>query len=574
MGATRQPFIYEAVQTPEDERFSTSKFDPKRVTRSSYEQKAPKRKQRGPLVSVNRHPDAHQVPSGRSNHITMGAKTRAWIKAMRAMQLGLRVLELVASIGLLVLMIIITNIEPQAGWVVRITLGVAMLHSLYGIWHMSKPAGSRPPGSSAAYHVFAGVSDLCILPLYAYGVITTRNQDSSAEHRWSVLISDKSVLTFFVPSVYYGLIVAAGLHLLSLAISLWLGFMFKRISSMPPDMNPLEAHLTSRRGAHKRGKSSVASTIYGDKSVNGSSLHPTTISSSDLPRPRSIPFTHTRHESQPTSLYSRDSRLDLPSRQYQIEPGNSPRNSIADLATHRLSTPTTSSRPLSSYSSHRPPTSTVPSHRVTETTPPPTPQPRSAKFTETWYATESLVNRTHERARAPPTNPTYEPLSQPYDVSLDSDSEPETTRPRPHPNPLASHPSYDHVSTEYNPSAGASAPPPRARTPFSRLRNSVLSAVSLNDHRVSGGGQDLGDGAGSGRNRDSSIGLDSEFYAKPYGQLKPGTPPIMVGGSGAGAERVVSSGNDYDLGAGGGGMFGRRGVSGKIVEEGRAGGRW
>lgn len=57
MGATRQPFIYEAVQTPEDERFSTSKFDPKRVTRSSYEQKAPKRKQRGPLVSVNRHPE-------------------------------------------------------------------------------------------------------------------------------------------------------------------------------------------------------------------------------------------------------------------------------------------------------------------------------------------------------------------------------------------------------------------------------------------------------------------------------------------------------------------------------------
>lgn len=162
MGATRQPFIYEAVQTPEDERFSTSKFDPKRVTRSSYEQKAPKRKQRGPLVSVNRHPEyvspsallhplhscrwnaephgcqnsnteltyprsAHQVPSGRSNHITMGSKTRAWIKAMRVVQLGLRVLELIASVGLLVLMIIITNIEPQVGWVVRITASLPPL---------------------------------------------------------------------------------------------------------------------------------------------------------------------------------------------------------------------------------------------------------------------------------------------------------------------------------------------------------------------------------------------------------------------------------------------------------------
>ncbi|KAK1836472.1 hypothetical protein QBC39DRAFT_247960 [Podospora conica] len=561
MGATRQPFIYEAVQTPEDERFSTSKFDPKRVTRSSFEPKAPKRKSRGPLVSVNRHPDAHQVPGGRSNHITMGSKTRAWIKAMRAVQLGLRVLELIASIGLLVLMIIITNIEPQAGWVVRITLGVAILHSIYGIWHMSKPAGSRPPGSSAAYNVFAGVSDLCILPLYAYGVITTRNQESSADHRWDVLIADKSVLTYFVPSVYYGLIVAAGLHLVSLAISLWLGIMFRRISSMPPDMNPLEAHLTSRRAAHKRGKSSVASTIYADKP---SSLHPTSISSTDLPRPRSVPFLHTRTE-------SRDSRLDLPSRQYQIEPGNSPRNSIADLATQRLSEP----RPISSYSAHRPPTSTVPSYRPTEETPPSSPQPRSARFTETWYATESLVNRTQERVRATaqpkPKRQTYEALSQPYDVSPDSDSDDTPPTNHHHPNPLASHPSYDHVSTEYNPGTEQepTSPPRRARTPFSRLRNSVLSAVSMN---INGGpGQDLGDGAG-GRNRDSSIGLDSEFYAKPYGALKPGTPPVMIGGGG---DRVVSSGNDYDLGAGGnGGMFGRRGVSGKIVEEGRGGGNW
>lgn len=76
MGATRQPFIYEAVQTPEDERFSTSKFDPKRVTRSSYEVKAPKRKQRGPLVSVNRHPEYVSVSipvAGMQNR--MDAKT-------------------------------------------------------------------------------------------------------------------------------------------------------------------------------------------------------------------------------------------------------------------------------------------------------------------------------------------------------------------------------------------------------------------------------------------------------------------------------------------------------------------
>lgn len=58
MGATRQPFIYEAVK--DDDRFPASTFDPKAVTRSSYEsQKRRKSKPRpnGPLISVNRHPE-------------------------------------------------------------------------------------------------------------------------------------------------------------------------------------------------------------------------------------------------------------------------------------------------------------------------------------------------------------------------------------------------------------------------------------------------------------------------------------------------------------------------------------
>lgn len=55
MGGPRQPFIYEAVQ--DDERFPAKEFDPKAVTRSSYEKKKPKAKPKGPLVSVNRHPE-------------------------------------------------------------------------------------------------------------------------------------------------------------------------------------------------------------------------------------------------------------------------------------------------------------------------------------------------------------------------------------------------------------------------------------------------------------------------------------------------------------------------------------
>lgn len=65
--------------------------------------------------------------------------------------------------------------------------------------------------------------------------------------------------------------------------------------------------------------------------------------------------------------------------------------------------------------------------------------------------------------------------------------------------------------------------------------------------------------------RPSSIASSIALKARRYGDLKPGTPPIMVGGN----NRQVSSGNDWkggDLGVGG---SRKREVSGKIAEEGR-----
>lgn len=56
MGATRPPFMYQAV-TRDDDRFPAIQFDPKAVTRASYESKKPKTKPDGPLVSFNRHPE-------------------------------------------------------------------------------------------------------------------------------------------------------------------------------------------------------------------------------------------------------------------------------------------------------------------------------------------------------------------------------------------------------------------------------------------------------------------------------------------------------------------------------------
>ncbi|KAK4238633.1 hypothetical protein C8A03DRAFT_33329 [Achaetomium macrosporum] len=595
MGGTRPPFIYQAVKK-DDDRFPATPFDPKAVTRASYEAKKSKPKPNGPLVSFNRHPDAHMVPSGRSKYKPMGRKTKGWIKGMRTVQLCLRILEVIGAVGLVVVM----SIAGLLGWVIGVTLGLVVLHCLYSIFHHARPAGLRTPGSSAAYHVFSAISDLCVLPLYAYGAFTTRNKGEE----WKTTdMANTNVMRYMVPSVYYGLIGAGGLHVLSLAISLFLGVMFRRISMMPPDMNPLEANLTSR--VHKRNKSSVATTsTYSDGEKHDSQLY------DEHSRPPSVPFMHTRQGSE-TSFDSEDSRLNLPSRQYQVAPSN--RSSASPQTLKRMSAPPTAnrasymeiplsetgaspSRPTSMYSTPegRPGSGSV--APATQTT-----QPRPAKFTETWYASESLINRTQQRNRAanraggsssnssPQRAGTrYESLRQNLDASDSEDDNDNnnnhnnnndyynyrTNENAHHPNPLRSHP------TTTTPSAPAAR---RPRTPFSRLRASVLSEISLNDRRVSGS-QDITDSAASsygygGAKRVSSIQADDAFYSKPYGELKAATPPIMVGpsglsvgnvnGNGNANGRVVSSGNDYDYDLGQMGSR-RRDVSGKVVEEGRS----
>lgn len=65
---------------------------------------------------------AHVVPTGRTNFRTLGASTKSWIKGMRAVQLCLRVLELIAALGFLTLCILLKGFEELTGWVMRVTV--------------------------------------------------------------------------------------------------------------------------------------------------------------------------------------------------------------------------------------------------------------------------------------------------------------------------------------------------------------------------------------------------------------------------------------------------------------------
>ncbi|KAH6659768.1 hypothetical protein BKA67DRAFT_652984 [Truncatella angustata] len=605
MGGFDQPYLYDADRR--DSFAPTKGFDPKAITRASWEPKPRPTKREGPLVSFNRHPDLHEVPTGRTTSFRpMSYRTKGWIVWLRWVQMTLRCLEVIGALGVLALWILISNVEDLTAWIMRIACGVVGINCIYGILHHMRPAGSRTPASSAAYNLFAAFTDTATLPFYTYGAYSARTHSEA----WTTLLSDQSLTPrYFVPAAYYTLIGAGGLHLLSLSISLWLGLMFRRIANMPPDMNPLEDHLTAR--VHKRNKSSV-STSYTAMTEEAKRLS-TPLEGrrrsgapyEDLQRPPSIPFMHTRSGSRDSAI-SISSKHDLPSRQYGIQPGNSPRNSItspADLK--RLSKPTSGHGSYTELPLHEAGASRPGSRPGSILVDPNPSSNRPPKFTEAWYTSESLITRTQERQRAmnaaarmsASNSRAYEALVQPYDEVSDDDSDRENNmRPDPtdvsdltdsvigsnmHPNPLRSNP------TPTGSAISAASPPavprhglddgksaPRVKTSFYNTRSSVaLGEISTNSRSVSGS-QDITEqkpaalrpGKAMARVRDSSIQPEGDFFSKPYGQLRASTPPVIVGG-----KRQVSTGNDFDLGSGDGKKGYRRNVSGKIAEEGRAG---
>jgi hypothetical protein len=477
---------------------------------------------------------------------------------------------------------------------------VAIFHTVYGIYHLSRKPSGRTPASSASYMLFASFFDCSILPFYAFSALVARTRQVG----WTTVLSNGDLVTTLSNVVFYLATAGGGLHVVSLAISLYLAVTFRKITKLPPDMNPLEDNLTSR---HKRSKSSL-STVTSSTTKRLSTPLETKRSSGapyeDLARPPTIPFFHTRTQSSDSfSTYKStvppssrgadyDARKDLPSnRRYQPvqNPGlTSVRSSMVDIK--RSSYIPSSGLKRSSY--QEVPTSDHVSIHSTN-------QPQKVKMTEPWYASDSLSKRS-SRPCTPGTASSspkkhYTPLPQHQhddfadDISTFSVGGSEFSS---HPNPLSSNPS--------------TPPPPRHGHRYNLSSNSPLSEITnkskSNNRRVSGDITNMSsevitsyrryndDGVSELSDTESQLQLERQLTPAPlrntistsslaskskyYGELKPGTPPVMIGGGGAGTleQRQVSSGHDYHGIVGRsktGSKFGKREVSGKVVEEGR-----
>ncbi|OAG01123.1 uncharacterized protein CC84DRAFT_1168269 [Paraphaeosphaeria sporulosa] len=347
MGQQWQPYLYDAPS----ERDS---FNPKAVTIASrLPPPSPKRKPEGPLINFNRHPDSYVVlPYGNTGATPMDPRVKVVIKVVRWIQFALRICTLLGAVGALLCAIFIKGAQDTESWIMRIPPGVDIVICLYAIYHLLRNAKSRPPASSASYHFFALVMDCGFIPFYVFTALLSKrnlNEEAGTEGRWRTFFptdeeTDKVLLTAWLTAT-----TVAGLHLASIVLDLYLVYIFRKIARLPPDMNPLEENLTSRRKTkHKHKNSSISAITPLTQADKRFSAQTTTtlntdyrnsqaaplITEKEIPSPdrKQMSFMHTRTNSDTTySPHTPNSARQSREKFTMSAQANSARQSRADL---------------------------------------------------------------------------------------------------------------------------------------------------------------------------------------------------------------------------------------------------
>lgn len=243
----------------------------------------------------------------------MNPRTKKKVKNTRHAQLFLRACELLGALGLLFCIICIKGTQGSTGWIIRVPVcwfslagsvalivnqaGVAILHTIYAIYHLARSSNARTPASSASYMIFAAILDAGLIPFLVITAIMAHDQflePSDTPGHWASLLMYTTATTKIIETTYLVSIVNGTLHLISLMISIYLAVLFRKISNLPPDMNPLEDNLTSR---HKRNKSELVDNRTSQGSTTISSKRESRVDEPLISPVRSVPFMHTRNES-------------------------------------------------------------------------------------------------------------------------------------------------------------------------------------------------------------------------------------------------------------------------------------
>ena len=163
--------------------------------------------------------------------------------------------------------------------------------------------------------MFALFMDVGLVPFYAFTTVFSHNNYVEApdtKDRWKTLFATEGATTEVLLVTFLASAVLAGLHILSAIFDLWLIVLFRKISNLPPDMNPLEENLTSRgprtsKHKHKNSELTFTESVTEKKAgyLSGSTLSVDdrsrlSTANKDAEESRTIAFRHSRAGSEAT----------------------------------------------------------------------------------------------------------------------------------------------------------------------------------------------------------------------------------------------------------------------------------
>ncbi|OGE53459.1 hypothetical protein PENARI_c007G09717 [Penicillium arizonense] len=291
MGRSSPPFLYDRPSAYSFYGPTDKGFNPKAATEASWTRPAPKSKPTGPLVNLNRHPDTWGSFNTVSSWIPMSPYTKDRVKWARIAQLTLRVLTLLGALGSLFCSIVITGAAATVIWIIRVGPIVSILHTIYGICHHARSPITRPSGSQAAYGLFASTLDLGLIAFYVFTAFIAYGEWTSNAYNWGTMFKNSDITVKLSETTFILALANGGLHLISFFICIFFAITFRKISRLPPDMNPLEDNLTARPRKGNREKADTDEKHLSQSTLNSSMEDPL------IGRPRSMPFMHTREQS-------------------------------------------------------------------------------------------------------------------------------------------------------------------------------------------------------------------------------------------------------------------------------------
>ncbi|CCU74287.1 hypothetical protein BGHDH14_bgh03311 [Blumeria hordei DH14] len=525
MGKVVAPFLYDAPKS-EGSCSPYHSFDPRAISRTSFQSTAPRPKVVGPLVSMEPNYNHYNHLSRTSTKVKpMHSSVKKHVSYTQKTLLALRYCQLFCSCALFVIGLLANPIHKTAVWVIRIAIGVTIGHTIYALYHLSRKASGRIPASSASYSLFASLLDIASVAFFIYIAFFYGIPPTHA--KYSLLVILNVDIHVFYKMGLCSAAVGTCLYSVSSSLSLYLAVVFRKIAAMPPDMNPLEDNLTSR---HKRNKSSIAtntfvtevrsSVLTGSKRSSGASY-----TKSNYLMGSKILQGEPRVSYAPSdSTQLRNARQALPSQAGTGSPAPTELKRSSGSATSPKK-PSYIEVPLSDDNE------SFYQSLVSEFQP------------TTWYAGDSIKKSCARSSCVIPDSPQtrYTPLQTPQSNKN-------------HPNPL-----------QANPPSDANESSPQSQSPR-ETTDPLLLLPNKESYRHSEDSSDIGDAFINRSSRDQAT--EHLTRAPRYGDLRPGKPPVMVGRSDT---RQISSGNDYFFeNWSPRSILGRRDVSGKLIEEGRS----